>query len=146
MQVPYVPELEPDQGDNEEINKPINPGPATNTTTLTSSNASLQLPPEKAFSPPTDDLPGLSSPLRNVPGKEGYIHGKLTGGFCGRLNKRGDTCYSFWVGGALDVLGHAELMDRQANRRFLLGHTQHILGGFGKLPGIEYRPGKLISL
>jgi geranylgeranyl transferase type-1 subunit beta len=26
-----------------------------------------------------------------------------TGGFNGRINKPVDTCYSFWVGGALDV-------------------------------------------
>jgi geranylgeranyl transferase type-1 subunit beta len=25
------------------------------------------------------------------------------GGFNGRVNKPADTCYSFWVGGALDV-------------------------------------------
>lgn len=25
------------------------------------------------------------------------------GGFNGRVNKLADTCYSFWVGGALDV-------------------------------------------
>jgi geranylgeranyl transferase type-1 subunit beta len=26
------------------------------------------------------------------------------GGFNGRVNKPSDTCYSFWVGGALDVI------------------------------------------
>ena len=30
----------------------------------------------------------------------------------------------------------------KANRTFLLGHTQHLVGGFGKLPGVEYRPGE----
>lgn len=29
--------------------------------------------------------------------------GKGKGGFNGRVNKPADTCYSFWVGGALDV-------------------------------------------
>lgn len=29
----------------------------------------------------------------------------LWGGFNGRTNKRGDTCYSFWVGASLDVGG-----------------------------------------
>ena len=104
MQVPYVPEPDPQDPDQE----PNNPPPAPYTT----------------------------------PGQEGYIDGKLTGGFCGRINKRGDTCYSFWVGGALDVLGHVGLMDMKANRRFLLGQTQHLIGGFGKLPGVEYRPGE----
>lgn len=117
MQVPYVPEPDPDQAQGPDKESSINP---------------------KSPSAPPDLIPLPYT----VPGQEGYINGKLTGGFCGRINKRGDTCYSFWVGGALDVLGHTELMDMKANRTFLLGHTQHLVGGFGKLPGVEYRPGE----
>jgi len=118
MQVPYVPEPDPGIGQYSGSQEP---------------NTNPKSP---------SALPGLAT----VPGQEGYINGKLTGGFCGRINKRGDTCYSFWVGGALDVLGHAELMDMEANRRFLLGQTQHLIGGFGKLPGVEYRPGEFDEL
>ncbi|KAH0543503.1 hypothetical protein FGG08_002171 [Glutinoglossum americanum] len=57
-------------------------------------------------------------------------------GFSGRRNKTADTCYSFWVGGALVILNKISLIDASANRRFLLESTQHsVLGGFGKVPG-----------
>ncbi|KAI5848654.1 terpenoid cyclases/protein prenyltransferase alpha-alpha toroid [Morchella snyderi] len=59
----------------------------------------------------------------------------LWAGFNGRCGKRGDTCYSFWVGGSLDVLKKLHLIDVKANRRFLLEKTQHFIGGFAKLPG-----------
>lgn len=32
------------------------------------------------------------------------------GGFNGRVNKSADTCYSFWVGGALDVSSFGTLL------------------------------------
>lgn len=31
-------------------------------------------------------------------------------GFCGRVNKTADTCYSFWVGAALHMLGAGDFM------------------------------------
>lgn len=65
----------------------------------------------------------------------------LWAGFNGRCGKRGDTCYSFWVGGSLDVLKKLHLIDVKANRRFLLEKTQHFIGGFAKLPGPGVPPG-----
>lgn len=62
-------------------------------------------------------------------------------GFNGRCNKRSDTCYSFWVGGSLDVLKKLHLIDLKANRRFLLEKTQHFIGGFSKLPTPGSPPG-----
>ncbi|KAF2757067.1 geranylgeranyl transferase type I beta subunit [Pseudovirgaria hyperparasitica] len=56
-------------------------------------------------------------------------------GFNGRSNKIADTCYAFWAGGALAVLGKFDLIDKSAARRYLLDKTQHIIGGFGKLAG-----------
>ncbi|KAM3065920.1 geranylgeranyl transferase type-1 subunit beta [Clarireedia jacksonii] len=56
-------------------------------------------------------------------------------GFNGRCNKRADTCYTFWVGASLDMLGHSDLINKDGARRFLLEKTQHMIGGFGKLPG-----------
>ena len=54
----------------------------------------------------------------------------------GRPNKVADTCYAFWVGASLQILGRTDLMDRQAVRRYLLHKVQHpVLGGFGKFPG-----------
>ncbi|KAI9872239.1 MAG: hypothetical protein M1830_001875, partial [Pleopsidium flavum] len=56
-------------------------------------------------------------------------------GFNGRCNKNADTCYSWWVGGSLAILNKVHLMNFNANRRYLLEKTQHVVGGFGKLPG-----------
>jgi len=58
----------------------------------------------------------------------------LWGGFNGRTNKKQDTCYCFWIGASLDLLKKLYLIDVNANRRFLLEKTQHIIGGFMKLP------------
>ena len=33
------------------------------------------------------------------------------GGFQGRCNKDADTCYSFWIGGTLDMLGAFDMVD-----------------------------------
>lgn len=62
-------------------------------------------------------------------------------GFNGRCNKLGDTCYSYWVGGSLDILKKLYLIDMKANRRFLLEKTQHFIGGFAKLPQPGTPPG-----
>lgn len=56
-------------------------------------------------------------------------------GVNGRLNKIGDTCYAFWVCSPLKLLGHLDIIDPKPIRRWLLDRTQHLVGGFGKLPG-----------
>ncbi|CAI9092425.1 OLC1v1027654C1 [Oldenlandia corymbosa var. corymbosa] len=56
------------------------------------------------------------------------------GGFQGRLNKPSDTCYAFWVGGVLRILGAHNFIDEGGLRRFLLT-TQSRYGGFSKFPG-----------
>ncbi|KAB5522175.1 type-1 proteins geranylgeranyltransferase subunit beta [Coniochaeta sp. 2T2.1] len=63
--------------------------------------------------------------------------------FNGRCNKVADTCYCWWVSGALAVLPPVDkdannvetLISRPAARRFLFDKTQHIIGGFSKHPG-----------
>lgn len=66
--------------------------------------------------------------------------------FNGRCNKAADTCYAWWVSGALALLlgsgppsGYEAIVDRAAAaaaRDFLLARTQHVLvGGFGKHVG-----------
>ncbi|EAA30405.1 terpenoid cyclases/Protein prenyltransferase [Neurospora crassa] len=63
-------------------------------------------------------------------------HDKIHVAFNGRTNKVADTCYFWWVGGALANLGRLDsLVDREAARRFLLEKMQHRIGGFGKSPG-----------
>jgi geranylgeranyl transferase type-1 subunit beta len=77
-------------------------------------------------------------------------------GFNGRCNKVADTCYCWWVGGALSVssqrctlmldqtdVGHwqmlpsapAGLISTEPSRNFLFNKTQHLIGGFSKHPG-----------
>ncbi|KAF2710508.1 geranylgeranyl transferas-like protein type i beta subunit [Pleomassaria siparia CBS 279.74] len=56
-------------------------------------------------------------------------------GINGRCNKIADTCYAYWVSTPLKVLGHLDLVDTKPIRRWLLDRTQHMVGGFGKLPG-----------
>lgn len=60
-------------------------------------------------------------------------------GFSGRLNKVPDTCYTWWVSGALNILGEVfdgpTTVDRATGREFLLQKTQHMIGGFGKHAG-----------
>lgn len=59
---------------------------------------------------------------------------RQTGGFQGRIEKEQDACYSFWCGAAIAVLGEADLVDRDANAKFLMD-CQFKLGGFAKAPG-----------
>ncbi|ERN07816.1 hypothetical protein AMTR_s00012p00169450 [Amborella trichopoda] len=54
------------------------------------------------------------------------------GGFQGRPNKASDTCYAFWVGGVLRMLG-ADHFDKNSLREFLLT-CQSKFGGFSKHP------------
>ncbi|KAK8202926.1 geranylgeranyl transferase-like protein type i beta subunit [Phyllosticta capitalensis] len=74
--------------------------------------------------PSSEELEGLSS------------HPELPwAGFNGRCNKIADTCYAWWVGASLAMLDKLHLTSEGAMRRYLLDKTQHVVGGFGKLPG-----------
>lgn len=55
------------------------------------------------------------------------------GGFQGRRNKPSDTCYAFWIGGVLKMIGAYHLIDHGALREFLLT-CQTCYGGFSKFP------------
>ncbi|CAN1746988.1 Geranylgeranyl transferase type-1 subunit beta [Linum perenne] len=55
------------------------------------------------------------------------------GGFQGRSNKPSDTCYAFWVGSVLKMLGGKKLINDKALREFLLT-CQSEYGGFSKFP------------
>lgn len=53
-------------------------------------------------------------------------------GFQGRPNKSVDTCYSFWVGAALKILGVFDMIDYQENRDYILSTQDPITGGLSK--------------
>ncbi|XP_020704862.1 geranylgeranyl transferase type-1 subunit beta isoform X2 [Dendrobium catenatum] len=61
----------------------------------------------------------------------------VDGGFQGRANKPSDTCYAFWVGGVLKLLGGYQFCNKEALRSFLLS-CQSKFGGFKKFPDIIY--------
>ncbi|KAK7747700.1 geranylgeranyl transferase type-1 subunit beta [Diatrype stigma] len=94
----------------------------------TSSSGSSTPDPDAASSG-GDGPPDLSSLSISPPNGDGIT------GFNGRLNKAADTCYVWWVGGTLCLLGQGGLVDRAPARRFLLEKTEHVIGGFAKHPG-----------
>ncbi|KJE91609.1 geranylgeranyltransferase beta subunit [Capsaspora owczarzaki ATCC 30864] len=55
-------------------------------------------------------------------------------GFTGRPGKLVDSCYSFWVGGTLKILGAYDLVDRTCLRGFLLSTQSTTTGGLAKSP------------
>ncbi|CAL5430830.1 unnamed protein product [Camellia sinensis] len=65
---------------------------------------------------------GASSSIINVPLLLDWSLQRLAanGGFQGRPNKPSDTCYAFWVGGVLRILGGHKFIDEKALRQFLL--------------------------
>jgi len=63
-------------------------------------------------------------------------------GFVGRPNKPADSCYSFWIGSTMKMLGIYDLTAPHGNRCFNM-KCQTKYGGFGKYP--EYKPDILHS-
>ncbi|KAF4351242.1 hypothetical protein G4B88_019344 [Cannabis sativa] len=57
------------------------------------------------------------------------------GGFQGRANKDSDTCYAFWIGAVLRILGGHKFIEQKSLRGFLLT-CQSEYGGFSKFPGM----------
>ncbi|GLH16099.1 Geranylgeranyl transferase type-1 subunit beta [Gryllus bimaculatus] len=53
-------------------------------------------------------------------------------GFQGRPDKQVDTCYSFWVGATLKLLGVYHFVDYESNRNYILSTQDAISGGFSK--------------
>jgi len=66
----------------------------------------------------------------------------MPSGMCGRPCKPADTCYAFWAGASLQLLGQGRanaLHDPGALRAYLLTLTQHpVMGGFSKFPGDKW--------
>ena len=57
-------------------------------------------------------------------------------GMQGRPSKNEDTCYSYWIGGTLHLLGRLDLLDHAALRSYVL-RCQTKVGGFGKIVGVH---------
>ncbi|KAM7285872.1 geranylgeranyl transferase type-1 subunit beta [Ixodes scapularis] len=61
-------------------------------------------------------------------------------GFQGRPNKPIDTCYSFWVGAALELLGAFKFVESGRNLEFLDSTQDQFVGGFSKWPDSDPDP------
>eukprot|EP01112_Ceratiomyxa_fruticulosa_P023448 TRINITY_DN895_c0_g2_i1.p1 TRINITY_DN895_c0_g2~~TRINITY_DN895_c0_g2_i1.p1 ORF type:complete len:360 (-),score=53.02 TRINITY_DN895_c0_g2_i1:27-1106(-) len=62
-----------------------------------------------------------------------WLIDKQVSGFQGRANKDPDACYSFWIGGAIHILGIHSLLDYPSLMGFSYS-CQFKIGGFGKAP------------
>ncbi|KAI0768878.1 terpenoid cyclases/protein prenyltransferase alpha-alpha toroid [Irpex lacteus] len=61
------------------------------------------------------------------------------GGFSGRTNKIADTCYCFWCGASLELLGAREVVNQTALAAFL-DRCQFQFGGICKVPDTQPDP------
>jgi len=78
--------------------------------------------------------------LSDVPGKEQLIDWCVKRqhfGFQGRIEKAMDSCYSFWVGASMKLLGVDDLLDREACAGFIKQCESSATGGFQKFPESE---------
>lgn len=60
------------------------------------------------------------------------VHRQTTGGFQGRPNKDPDTCYSFWLGATLSIMGSLDKINKEKNRDFIMSNANFFGGGFSK--------------
>lgn len=68
------------------------------------------------------------------------------GGFNGRLNKYGDTCYVFWCLSSLRLLNLSNLINKDLAIDFLVNKTQNLkMGGFNKTTDVDELPDPLHS-
>lgn len=82
----------------------------------------------------------MSGQLREVPQvtvdrMKRWLVMRQEDGFQGRPNKLVDTCYSFWIGAAMKILGVFELTDAGENRKYIMSTQEKLTGGFSKWPG-----------
>ena len=61
-------------------------------------------------------------------------------GFHGRPHKPDDTCYAFWVGAALVLLGAHDLVDAERLMAYVCSTQHPIVGGMAKWP--DHSPGR----
>ena len=54
-----------------------------------------------------------------------------------------DTCYSYWVGGSLSILGRYDLVDTARLRQYVFATQDKHIGGMAKWP--DYHPDPLHS-
>jgi len=66
-------------------------------------------------------------------GLEHWLLNRQTSGLNGRINKDPDSCYSFWIGASLQILGKFDMISWNLCKGFLYT-CQFVVGGFGRNP------------
>ncbi|GAU87778.1 hypothetical protein RvY_00576 [Ramazzottius varieornatus] len=61
-------------------------------------------------------------------------------GFTGRPNKPEDSCYTFWIGASLKMLGASSFVDERRLNAFCMETQDAIIGGFAKWPSSRSDP------
>lgn len=80
----------------------------------------------------------LDTELRHRDDIVHWLTARQVAGFQGRPNKLQDSCYSWWVGGALAVLGEARLVSAPHLSAFLVQCQRNKYGGFSKYPRDDF--------
>mmetsp|Transcript_43904 Transcript_43904/g.139855 ORF Transcript_43904/g.139855 Transcript_43904/m.139855 type:complete len:406 (-) Transcript_43904:527-1744(-) len=78
--------------------------------------------------------------LQDLVGKEqliGWCVKRQHLGFQGRIEKAMDSCYSFWVGASLKLLGAGSFIDSESCAQFLKDCESTATGGFQKFPEVK---------
>jgi len=71
------------------------------------------------------------------PQAQGLLHWltqRQVSGFQGRINKDQDSCYSWWIGASLQMLGYFEMVELVHLKGFILSCQHPATGGFAKHP------------
>ncbi|KAJ7652606.1 terpenoid cyclases/protein prenyltransferase alpha-alpha toroid [Mycena rosella] len=75
------------------------------------------------------------TPAERARSENWLVHNQdASGGFRGRTGKASDTCYCFWGGAALQILGAEDKLDAYAFAQFIAA-CQFPFGGIAKAPG-----------
>lgn len=69
---------------------------------------------------------------RRLDGLRRWLIMRQISGFQGRPNKPEDTCYSFWIGASLKLLGILDKTDKRSNKAFIMSTQDAFIGGFSK--------------
>jgi len=83
------------------------------------------------------ELMGMLDMLPNKDKLICWLAQRQTMGFNGRPNKIPDTCYSFWVGATLKILGAYDDVVNCSHTRSFTMTCQQKIGGFSKWPDIH---------
>lgn len=69
---------------------------------------------------------------KQIDGLKRWLLLRQEDGFNGRPNKPVDTCYTFWIGGSLQMLEAHDLIDKNKLQSYVFATQDNVTGGFSK--------------